>query len=67
MTDLHCDGGPILESLERVEVTSETNLNDILNSEQSEIPDDLPKSIDEFIRDRFCTKLEDPGTGRRIR
>ncbi|MEO5865154.1 MAG: hypothetical protein ABIQ79_08980 [Nitrospiraceae bacterium] len=66
MTDLHCDGGPILESLERVEVTSETNLNDILNSEQSEMIDGLPEAIDAFLLDRFSTELEDPRTGRKI-
>ncbi len=67
MTVLHCDRGLIPESLERVAVTVETNLNDILDSEQSEMPDDRPKLIDAFIRNRFSTKLEDPCTGRRIR
>lgn len=67
MADPRCEQRPIPESLERFEVTAETNLNEILNYEQSELTDDLPKSIDEFIRDRFSTKLEDPRTGRKVR
>ena len=67
MTDLHCDGGPIPESLEGSEATVETNSSGSLCSEHGETSDPLPGSMEEFIRDRFSTKLEDPHTGRRIR
>lgn len=67
MTDLHCDGGPIPESLEHSEATVETNSSGILCSEHGEMSDPLPGSMEEFILDRFSTKLEDPHTGRRIR
>ena len=66
MTDLHCDGGPIPESLERSEATVDTNSSGILHSEHSEMSDSLPEAMEEFIRDRFSTKLEDPHTGRKV-
>ena len=67
MKDLHCDGGPIPESLEHSEATVGTNFSDILHVEHGETNAPLPGSIEEFIRDRFSTKLEDPRTGRKIR
>ena len=67
MTDLHCAGGPIPESLERSEATVRTSSNGILHSEHGEMSDSLSEAMEEFIRDRFSTKLEDPHTGRRIR
>ena len=67
MTDLHCDGGPIPESFEHSEATVGTNSSGILHSAHGEMSDPLPGSMEEFIRDRFSTKLEDPRTGRRIR
>lgn len=66
MTDLHCDGGPIPESLERSEATVDTNSSGILHSEHSEMRNSLPEAMEEFIRDRFSTKLEDPHTGRKL-
>lgn len=67
MTDLHCDGGPIPESLEHSEATVVPNSSGILHAEHDEVSDSLPEAMEEFIRDRFSTKLEDPHTGRRIR
>ena len=65
MTDLHCDGGPIPDSPERSEATADTNSSGIFHSKHSEMSDPLPGSMEEFIRDRFSTKLEDPRTGRK--
>ncbi len=67
MTDPHCDVVPTPESLERAEAAVERNLVGVLPSEHGETSDSLPESIEEFLRDRFNTKLEDPHTGRRIR
>jgi hypothetical protein len=67
MKDLHCDGGPIPESLEYSEATAGTNSSDILHAGHDETSDPSPGSIEEFIRDSFSTKLEDPRTGRKIR
>ena len=67
MKDLHCDEGPIPESLEHSEATVGINFSDILHAEHGETNAALPGSIEEFIRDRFSTKLEDPRTGRKIR
>ena len=67
MTDPRCDAVLTPESLEGSEATVETNSGGSLCSEHGETSDPLPGSMEEFIRDRFSTKLEDPHTGRRIR
>jgi hypothetical protein len=53
--------------LERSESTMGMDSRGPLCSEQGETSDPSPQSIEEFIRDRFSTKLEDPRTGRMIR
>lgn len=67
MTDPHCNLALTPESLERAEAAVKRNLVGVLPSEHGETSDSLPESIEEFLRDRFSTKLEDPHTGRRIR
>ena len=66
MTDLHRDEKPIPESLERTITTVEPNSSDNRFCEYDERSDPLPGSIDEFLLDRFSTKLEDPRTGRKV-
>jgi len=67
MTDLQCDGVPTPMSLERSNATVRSISCGILCSQCGEPSDSSPESIEEFIDDRFSTKLEDPYTGRRIR
>lgn len=67
MTDSPGDQAPTQDSLESSEETVKASSNGTLCSEHGETSDPLPGSIEEFIRDRFSTKLEDPHTGRRIR
>ena len=66
MTDPQGDQAPIQDSLESSEDTVGTSPGGTLCSEQGETSDSLPGSIEEFIRDRFSTKLEDPHTGRKV-
>jgi len=66
MTDPGCDEGLTQGSLEGSEAIEGTNSSSILCSEHGETSDLLPGSIEEFIRDRFSTKLEDPHTGRKL-
>ena len=66
MTDPQGDQAPTQDSLESAEDTVGTSSSGILYSEQGETSDSLPGSIEEFIRDRFSTKLEDPHTGRKV-
>jgi len=67
MTDLHRDEKPIPESRERTITTAEPNSSDNRYCECDERSDPFPGSIEEFLLDRFSTKLEDPRTGRRVR
>ena len=67
MTDLQCDGVPTPMSLERSKATVRSISCGILCSQCGEPSDSSTESIEEFIGDRFSTKLEDPCTGRRIR
>jgi len=66
MTDLHRDEKPIPESLERTIATVEPDSSDNRYCEYDERSDPFPGSIEEFLLDRFSTKLEDPRTGRKI-
>ena len=63
----HGDGVLAPEFLERSETTVERDSRGTLCSEHGETSDPSPQSIEEFIHDRYSTKLEDPHTGRRIR
>lgn len=67
MADPRGDQAPTQDSPESSEETVETSSSGTLCSEHGEMSDPLPGSVEEFIRDRFSTKLEDPHTGRRIR
>lgn len=67
MTEPRGDVLPTPKSLERAEAAAERSSRGVMSSEDGETSDSLPESIEEFIRDRFSTKLEDPDTGRRIR
>jgi hypothetical protein len=53
--------------LERSESAMGMDSRGSLRSERGETSDPSSQSIEEFIRDRFSTKLEDPHTGRMIR
>jgi len=66
MTDPRGDQAPTQDSLEGSEAIVKTNSSGILCSEHGETSDSLPGSIDEFLYDRFSTKLEDPRTGRKV-
>lgn len=66
MTDPQGDQAPTQDSLESAAETVETSSSGALCSEHGETSDSLPGSIEEFIRDRFSTKLEDPHTGRMV-
>lgn len=66
MTDLHRDEKPIPESLERTIATVEPSSSGNRYCEYDERSDPFPGSIEEFLLDRFSTKLEDPRTGRKI-
>ena len=66
MTDPRCDQAPTQDFLESAAETVGTSSGGALCSEQGETSDSLPGSIEEFIRDRFSTKLEDPHTGRKV-
>ena len=66
MRDLHHDEKPIPESRERIIATVEQNSSDTCYCEYDERSDPFPGSIEEFLLDRFSTKLEDSRTGRKI-
>lgn len=66
MTDLHRDERPIPDSLERTIATVEPNSSGNGYCEYDERSDPFPESIEEFLLDRFSTKLEDPRTGRKV-
>ena len=66
MTDTGCDHAPIQDALEGSEEITGTSSSKTLCAEHGETSDSLPGSVEEFIRDRFSTKLEDPRTGRKV-
>lgn len=66
MTDLPRDKRSIPESRERTIAPVEPNSSDNRYCEYDERSDPFPGSIEEFLLDRFSTKLEDPRTGRKI-
>jgi len=66
MTGLHRDEIPIPESRERTIAPVEQNSSDNRYCEYDERSDPFPGSIEEFLLDRFSTKLADPRTGRKI-
>ncbi len=65
--DPHGDEKAAPKLLEPSESAVGGNFRGTLYSERGETSDPSPQTIEEFIRDRFSTKLEDPHTGRRVR
>ena len=66
MTDLPRDKRSIPESRERTIAPVEPNSSDNRYCEYDERSNPFPGSIEDFLLDRFSTKLEDPRTGRKI-